>query len=282
MPPAYTTEDILIRLAAGLVIGFCIGLTGVGGGVLMMPTLSFLGFSPTACVGTASVYSFLTRCSATLHYAKLKTIDYRTSILFLVGAVPSAMLVGQAINRYVAESGEEEVRIFQANLKLFISGMVFLCVLLLVINLVQTLTRKSKEHEPSKLSLAIKHHPVLRNITAPALGIVVGALMGSTSIGGGVLIVPILILVFGLSSSMTVGTSVFISVVPILATAITYLKGGQADIGTAVLMAAGSLSGVSWGSKLSVAVPEKLLKTIMVIVILIAAILMVTSNGGGN
>ena len=132
MPPAYTTEDILIRLAAGLVIGFCIGLTGVGGGVLMMPTLSFLGFSPTACVGTASVYSFLTRCSATLHYAKLKTIDYRTSILFLVGAVPSAMLVGQAINRYVAESGEEEVRIFQANLKLFISGMVFLCVLLLV------------------------------------------------------------------------------------------------------------------------------------------------------
>ena len=57
-----TSLDIIARLVIGLVIGFCIGLTGVGGGVLMIPALTeLLGFNTTQAVGTTSLYAFLTK-----------------------------------------------------------------------------------------------------------------------------------------------------------------------------------------------------------------------------
>ena len=274
----YTTEDILIRLAAGLVIGFCMGLTGVGSGVLVLPTLTFLGLPPVTCVGTAGLYGFLTRCSATMHHAKLKNIDYRISVLFLVGAIPGTMLVSHAVNTFVANGSPEAVKAFEHNFKLFIAAVVFFAVIMLVINLVTAMRQRSPDHAPTQISVVINNHPVLRNVAAPLAGLIVGGLIGASSVVGALLI-PTLILIFGLAASTTVGTATIIAVVLTLAMTLVFAKGGNIDYGSAILMTAGSLSGVAWGSKLSARVPEKLLKTIMIAVILIAAIMMITTNG---
>jgi len=82
--------EIASRLLVGGAIGFCIGLTGVGGGILMLPALTLLfGMDPVTAVGTASFYSFLTKASATWHHVKLKTIEWKIALRFLVGAVPA-------------------------------------------------------------------------------------------------------------------------------------------------------------------------------------------------
>jgi uncharacterized membrane protein YfcA len=107
------------------------------------------------------------------------------------------------------------------------------------------------------------------------LGGVIGGLIGATSVGGGVLIVPMLIIVFGLTASRTVGSSIFIAMVLTLITAIMYGKGGELDVLTAVIMAVGSLAGVRYGSRLSVRLPEQGLKLVMVGLVLFAAIMMV-------
>ena len=61
------------RLVLGILIGFCIGMTGVGGGVLVLPALTILlRMNPVVAVGTASFYAFLTKVSATFHHIKLK------------------------------------------------------------------------------------------------------------------------------------------------------------------------------------------------------------------
>ncbi len=269
--------DVLLRVVLGLVIGFCIGLTGVGGGVLVLPALTLLlRMNAVMAVGTASLYAFLTKISATFHHAKLKTIDWTLSLLFLAGAIPVNFLVA----RWIAGQGANEA--FTAALKTFITGMVFFCVVMMVFNLIRKIRAQKKGGTKTELSDHIARIPILRRTLAVLMGSVVGALIGATSIGGGVLIVPMLMILFGLPARQTVGSSIFIAVMLTLVTALSYFSGDNSmDAMTAIIMAAGSLIVVPFGSRLSVKMPERLLQVIVIGIILIAAIMMLY-NGGGH
>ena len=90
--------------------------------------------------------------------------------------------------------------------------------------------------------------------------------------------IPLLIIVFGLSAARTVGSSVFIAMILTLITALVYGKDGALDAPTAVVMAAGSLGGVRYGTKLSVKLPDQLLRLVMIGLILIAAVMMLINR----
>lgn len=272
-----TVFGIAERAVLGLVIGFCIGLTGVGGGVLVLPALTLLlRMNAVMAVGTASLYAFLTKVSATFHHAKLKTVDWTLSTLFLAGAIPVNFLIA----RWIAGQGENPE--FTAALKKFIVGTVFFCVAIMIYNLISQIRNGRMENPKAQLADHIARRPLLRRSLAVVMGGVVGALIGATSIGGGVLIVPMLMILFGLEARRTVGSSIFIAVVLTLVTSLSYFTGENSmDAVTAVIMAAGSLAGVPFGSKLSVKLPEKLLQSIVIGLILLAAIMMLF-NGGSH
>lgn len=270
--------DIVIRLVLGLAIGFCIGLTGVGGGVLVLPALTLLlKVNAVMAVGTASLYAFLTKISATFHHAKLKTIDWTLSLLFLAGAVPVNFFVA----RWIAGQGTNEE--FTEALKKFIVGVVLFCVAMMVYNLANQIRHHKAGGSKAQMADHIAKKPVLRRILGVAMGGVVGALIGATSIGGGVLIVPMLMILFGLEARKTVGSSIFIAVMLTLVTSISYLGGNESiNVPTAVIMAVGSLVGVPFGSRLSVKLPEKILQGVVIGLILVAAIMMLVNTGGGH
>lgn len=262
------------RFVLGLLIGFCIGMTGVGGGVLVLPALTlFLKMNPVMAVGTASVYSFLTKISATFHHTKLKTIDWRISFLFLAGALPANAAVSVLIAHRAA--GPE----FLHALKLFITGTVFLCAGVMVLNLVGQIHKEKSGGTRKTLSERIAERPHHSRILGVVMGSVVGGLIGATSIGGGVLIVPMLMILFGLEARRTVGSSIFIAVVLTLLTSLIYHKGGATDEVTAIVMSAGSLIGVPLGSKISARMSDKLLQCVVIALIFIAAVLMVFKTG---
>ncbi len=267
--------EIVGRLLLGLAIGFCIGLTGVGGGVLVLPALTLLlRMNAVMAVGTASLYAFLTKVSATFHHAKEKTIDWTLSLLFLAGAVP----VNFVVARWIAGQGANEE--FAHALKIFITGMVFFCVAVMIFNLVSQIRNHKAGGSKAQLADHIAKKPVLRRVLGVLMGGVVGALIGATSIGGGVLIVPMLMILFGLKARQTVGSSIFIAVVLTLLTSLVYAGGGELDKATAIVMAIGSLVGVPFGVKLSVKMPEKTLQIIVIGIILLAAVLMLFGGGG--
>lgn len=269
--------DIVGRLLLGLGIGFCIGLTGVGGGVLVLPALTLvLRMNAVMAVGTASLYAFLTKVSATFHHAKLKTIDWTLSLLFLAGAIPVNFLVANWI------SGQGANEAFTAALKKFIVGVVFFCVAVMIYNLVSQIRNHKAGSTKAQLADHIAKRPLFRRALGVLMGGVVGALIGATSIGGGVLIVPMLMILFGLEARRTVGSSIFIAVVLTLVTSMSYFSGENSmDAVTAIMMAAGSLVGVPFGSKLSVKMPEKTLQVIVIGIILVAAVMMLF-NGSGH
>lgn len=260
----------------GAGIGFCIGLTGIGGGVLVLPALTVvLGISASVAVGTASLYSFLTKCYASLEHFRIKTIDVKTSLFILLGALPGNIIVARAINRAV-----EKLRLdgnatehFQDNLRLFIASIVMFAALVLTANLLRR-KRKTEEGEGSSLCARLDSRPKLKWSIAAITGLVIGSLIGATAVGGGVLMIPVLIIVFGLPSSTVVGTSIFATVVLNLVTSAIYSCNGQVDWPTALLMAAGSLLGVRLGSKLCIKLPERGLRALVIAAVFIAATLM--------
>ncbi len=269
--------DILIRVSLGVGIGFCIGMTGVGGGVLVIPALTlFLKLKAPEAIGTASLYSVLTKTYATYKHSRLKTIAFKPALLFLVGALPADIIVSYAINQYLQAHRNENQTLaaFEDHLKMFMGMVILASVFFLVLNLIVKSRKKNKTDPREKQNKPLKYSP-LQIFSIVLLGTLVGGLIGSTSIGGGVLIIPALIMVFGMRTERAVGTSIFIAVVLTLATAVIYGKSARLDGMTAGLMALGSLFGVHWGSKLSVKLPEKVLQGILIFLIFTAALMMV-------
>ncbi len=276
-------DGLLLRLVAGTAIGFSIGLTGVGGGVLVIPALTLLfGLETSVAVGTASLYSFLTKVVATVHHIRLRTIDWRTSGWFLVGAVPANVGVSRFVTATVARlgAGSAAVVSFQHGLKLFIAGVILISCAAMVGNLVRGARCRSSGVMAGGLALYITGHPTLRCLVPGVLGVIVGALIGATSVGGGVLIIPMLIIFLGMSASRTVGTSIFIAVVLTFVTSAVYLFGNQLDYATAIGMALASFVGVPFGSRLSVRMPDRLLKVLVIAVVLVAVALLMLGGFG--
>jgi len=263
-----TIADILLRLLLGMVIGFCIGLTGVGGGVLVLPALTLiLRIDPITAVGTTTLYAFLTKITATLHHHRLKTIDWGIAVRFLMGAVPANLITSLWVS---SQGGDLH---FKRALTNFIVGVIFFSVVMMVFNMF-TRSRPKMVEKERELAEHIQQKKIVRIELCVLLGAVCGGLIGATSIGGGVLIVPLLITLFGLPAARTVGTAIFITFILTMITSIIYGFRGEQNHLTAVIMAAGSLSGVYYGSKLSVKLPELFLRVIVLVLVLVAAIMM--------
>ena len=270
--------EMAVRLIFGLLIGFCIGLTGIGGGVLVLPTLTLLfRMNAVMAVGTASFYAFLTKVSATFHHARLKNIDWKLASFFLIGAVPLNLLVACWV------SGRDADLEFARDLQRFIAGVVCFCVAVMALNLISQIWKKKISKTRGKTAECVFGHPVLRRGLGVAIGGLIGGLMAATSIGGGVLMIPALMVVFGLDAKKTVGTSIFIAVILSMLTALNYVAGSESIcLSTSVIMAAGSLVGVPLGSRLSVRLPDRVLHAVVLVLICAVAIVMLAGGKSGH
>ena len=99
-----------------------------------------------------------------------------------------------------------------------------------------------------------------------------GLLIGMTSIGGGVVLIPVLSLVYCMSARQTIGTSIFIAVALTFLSSIVYLAGGQLNFATGLVMWLGSLPGVYAGSRASARFSDRFLKIVVVVLIGVSAV----------
>ncbi|HAZ07433.1 MAG TPA: permease [Elusimicrobia bacterium] len=93
------------------------------------------------------------------------------------------------------------------------------------------------------------------------LGLVVGVLSGMVGVGGGIILVPVLVLFYGFSQHMAQGTSTVLLLPPIgILAAYTYYKNGYVDVRAALLICAGFVLGGLFGAKIAVALPRETLR----------------------
>jgi len=111
------------------------------------------------------------------------------------------------------------------------------------------------------------------------LGLTAGTFSGIVGIGGGIIIVPALVLFFGMSQHLAQGTTLAIMVPPIgILAAWTYYNQGYVDIKVALLVALGFLVGGLIGAKIAVYLPNHVLKKIFAFVLFAIGIKMLVSK----
>jgi uncharacterized protein len=112
-----------------------------------------------------------------------------------------------------------------------------------------------------------------------ALGLVAGVLSGIFGIGGGVILIPALVFIFGLTQHQAQGTTLAIMVPPIgILAALRYYYSGNVKIGMAGLICAGFLVGGFFGAQLIQNVPDALLKKLFGIFLLIISVRMILAK----
>ena len=108
------------------------------------------------------------------------------------------------------------------------------------------------------------------------LGLAAGILGGMIGLGGGIIIVPALVVLFGLSQHEAQGTTLALLLPPIgLLAALTYYKHGYVNLKIAVFVCLGFFFGGLIGAKIAVGIPDSVLKKIFGIVLIFAAMDMI-------
>ena len=108
------------------------------------------------------------------------------------------------------------------------------------------------------------------------LGLVAGVFSGLIGIGGGLIIIPVLVLGFGMSQHLAQGTSLALMVPPIgILAAWTYYKEGFVNLKAAGLICLAFLIGGLLGAKIATTIPSLVLKRIFGVVLMAASVKMI-------
>ncbi|MCC7022327.1 MAG: sulfite exporter TauE/SafE family protein, partial [Thermomicrobiales bacterium] len=179
----------------GLIVGTLVGLTGMGGGVLMTPLLVLgLGMPATAAVGTDLAYSSLTKLAGAWQHWRQGTVDVQVVRALAIGSVPATLVAVATLFALHSIDGLEVDR----TLERFIGVMLVVASGMLVHKL---LRGGSSAGEP--LGSRLTGRGFTKLIAIGALG---GFLVGMTSIGSGSLIIALLVMTISLSPERLVGT----------------------------------------------------------------------------
>ncbi|HLI49164.1 MAG TPA: sulfite exporter TauE/SafE family protein [Chthonomonas sp.] len=248
----------------GLLIGFIVGLTGTGAGSITTPMLIFLlGVEPKIAIGTDLAYATLSRLAGVGVFWRKGQVNLHLVKRLAVGSVPGA-LVGiwglWALHHYRLVSAEA-VR----HLTLHLLG----ATLLLSSGLIAL--KAHPRFAEWRLPLALGKPRRTAWIAIP-VGFVFGMMVGVTSVGGGALFGPVLLLVFGLGATTTIGTETAHAVLltGVAALSNVVLKGiDYAMLGSLLL---GSIPGELLGSYLCVKTAERPMRLVLAVVLLLSGL----------
>jgi uncharacterized membrane protein YfcA len=237
MPPSWAY--ILI----GLGIGFLVGLTGVGGGSLMTPILVFTGMGSALAVGTDLVYSAVTRSVAAAIHFRQGTVQMEAVRRLAFGSVPAA-LVTTILVGYALKSS-----------KTFTQGFITHALAgVLIFVAVALLFRPYLEKHVGKLGNRDQRTWTI------GIGALVGVLVALTSVGGGSLTIVALIVLYGMSTSEMIGTDVFHAALLSIVAAGAHALISTVNFSVAGYLILGSVPGVAIGSRLTVRLPDQILR----------------------
>ncbi|MGI9306525.1 MAG: sulfite exporter TauE/SafE family protein, partial [Gammaproteobacteria bacterium] len=208
----------LPQLLCGFVIGFLIAYSGVGGGAAVIPAMIvFFNLPASAAVGTASIYAAATKTAAGFAHWRIGNVGWRLCAQFTAAAAPGVLLSAGFV-AYFSRHAE-----FSETLQ---TALRYCIVAVIAFSLVVAQFKPSG----NKRSL-----PLLR-----AAAFAVGIVMGATGIGGGVLIVPALLLLSGESPKRVIGASIIIALALSTLAAAIYSGAQQADYALAAWMSCGA------------------------------------------
>jgi uncharacterized protein len=244
-------------IAAGLVVGLLVGLTGMGAGSLMTPILiSVFGIPASTAVGSDLIYAAITKMfGAGVHHWQ-KNVNLEVAKWMAFGSVPAAFL-GVYSLWHLFGGGVDDWLPEVIGVSLILVG-----VGVAVRTFVSIRGLWDHRNLPTDGTLD-RHHKIL----AVVIGAVFGFLLGLTSIGSGVFFGMALVTLFPLSTRRVVGTDLFHAMLVTGAAAIATWIWGAPDFGVVFSILIGSIPGILIGSMFTKRVNHRLLRGAIAIVL---------------
>ncbi|MGB8195831.1 MAG: sulfite exporter TauE/SafE family protein [Acidimicrobiales bacterium] len=239
------------------VVGFLVGLTGMGGGALMTPMLVLLfGVTPSAAIASDLMAAlFMKPAGVAIHWRR-KTVNTGVVRYLCYGSVPAAFL-GTYVMHLFGQSAVAEHR-----LEILLGTA-------LIIGSVAIFSRSVFVETPS----ASDEHVVVRRIPTVLIGVIGGFMVGLTSVGAGSLILVLLVMVYPtLSNKQLVGTDLTQSLPLTFSATLGTLLFSHVELGLTSSIIIGSVPAVVAGSLLSSRSNGYLLRRVITAVVLLSGL----------
>ncbi len=246
---------------AGFVVGFIIGLTGVGGGSLMTPILVLVfSIKPVVAVGTDLLYAAITKGGGVFAHQKRGTIDWKVVRLLSMGSIP-ATLAAVFILKQMASMGINYDGLITSMLSI---ALILTSLVILFKNQLQSLGRT----EPFQVIRII--HRKLRVPMTILSGALIGILVTFSSVGAGALGAAILFFLYPRFNTIKIIGTDLAHAVPITAIAgLGHWHLGSVDFQLLLSLIIGSLPGIYLGSHTGVLLPEKYMRPLLASMLLL-------------
>ena len=233
---------ILLGFAGGI-LGSMIGL---GGGIIVVPVLTFLGFSPTAAASNSLFAALSNAIASTISYSKQKRIEYSLGLKLGLLSIPGTVL-GAIIS---SDVGHDIFKVLFGLVLIASAAYIFL--------------RRNLESKQKTISKQMM-------VFAIGASFFAGIISSFFGIGGGIVFVPLMVAGMGIAMKRAAPTSQLILLFASLSGVITHSLLGHPDFTQAGFLAIGSFIGGLVGARLSIDIKERYLKILVSVVILIAA-----------
>lgn len=279
LPIAELPLNVLLVLGLGGLGGVLAGMFGIGGGFLITPMLIFMGVSPAVAVATSSCQIIASSVSGVLAHWQRNNVDVKMGLYLLVGGLLGAV-VGVSLFTWLKSLG-------QIDLAISVIYVMFLGSVGALMAVESSRTILDKKHGRAVrytegMSLWAKRLSFLpfstyfprSDLTISGLmpvgvGLVAGIMVSVMGIGGGFIMIPAMIYLLGMPTSVVVGTSLFQIVFTTSAVTVLHAINTQTvDIVLALLLITGGVVGAQFGTKIATRLPAEKLRWMLAIMVL--------------
>ena len=281
LPIAGQSVNALFIVALGLLVGILSGMFGVGGGFLTTPLLIFYGIPPTVAVASAATQITGASVSGVMVHMRRGGVDLKMGGVMIAGGLFGS-LAGAGLFRMLQVSGQIDLVIGTLYVLLLgsIGGLMLKDALVALDVIAAPEAEARPRHNRWIASLPLRWRFYSSGLyvspLAPlALGFIAGMLTVLLGVGGGFILVPAMIYLFGMAARVVIGTSlVMILAVSAAATLIHALTTQSVDIVLAALLLVGGVVGAQYGALLTTRIKPDLLRFALAVIILLVALRM--------
>ena len=251
--------EIIFGFLLAVIAGIMGSMVGIGGGVVISPFLSYLNYIPSQISSTSLIGVLSTSISSSILNYKKKLISNKVGIVISFSSIPGAF-IGVFISKTFSLS---EFRIYFA-------------FILIATSLYLILKSRINNYKLSKMDIDFDRD--WYNIQPIKLFLLIifclfaGILSSSFGIGGGIIFVPVLIILLGFNMKQAAATSQFALFFTSLSGLLLYIYYGYPNYLMGVSLSIGSLIGGTIGTKLSSKISSNNLKIIFSVVLIIISI----------
>jgi uncharacterized membrane protein YfcA len=257
LPIAEMAVNAWLLLGVGGFVGVLSGMFGVGGGFLTTPLLMFIGIPPAVAVATGANQLVASSLSGALAHWRRRTVDVKMGLVLLAGGLAGSAL-GVWLFALLRAMGQVELLV--SICYVFFLGVIGF---LMLVESLNALRKRRKGVKPRghrghaailglPLKMRFRESKLYISAIPPFLiGLIVGALAAIMGVGGGFLMVPAMIYVLGMPTSVVIGTSLFQIVFVTGFTTILHAWQNQTvDVVLAVILLVGGVIGAQLGDQI--------------------------------